>query len=100
MSRQVDLTAPLSEDDRNYLHSRGLHTTVERVDAEHGTEVPSEGDGEEEPLNYNEWTVQELQDEIRDRNMNRPVDNQLSVAGKKPDLVARLEADDRGSTGA
>lgn len=105
MSREVDLSKPLSDEDREYLHSRGLHTTVERMDSQFGSEptdpdaadnsAPAPGGDEQPPENYNEWTVQDLQEEIRERNETAPPDRQMPVVGKKPELVARLQEDDR-----
>lgn len=41
MSRQIDLTKPLSDEDREYLESRARHREVEINDAEFGDTVAS-----------------------------------------------------------
>ena len=43
---------------------------------------------------YNDLTVQELKDEIRDRNDTRDDADRLQLTGSKAELVASLESDD------
>lgn len=92
MSRRVDMSGPLSEDDREYLHSRGLHETVARVDAEHST-ADEEPEGDDDP-GYETWTHADLQAEIDDRNQYLTDDKKMARSGKVADLAARLRAYD------
>lgn len=52
------------------------------------------GDGGGGSSSYDGMNVGQLKDEIRARNEVRAEDDQLSLDGKKADLVARLDADD------
>lgn len=84
MSREVPMDRALSEEDRVYLHARGQHQTVDMLDEKFGvldddTEVAVDTD-------YENWTVKDLQDELKDR--------QLPVSGKQGELVARLREND------
>jgi hypothetical protein len=63
------------------------------MDEQHGTSEPEPD--EEEPADYNLWTVADLKAEIQERNEGRMVDNRMSADGNKADLVRRLEEDDR-----
>lgn len=44
---------------------------------------------------YADWKVSELKQEIEDRNLLRPEDDQLPLDGKKADLIAVLEQDNQ-----
>lgn len=117
MSRQVPVDRPLSEEDREYLLTRGRDSLVARLDAafsaeeetegdaepgdvEPGAEVDDEGDADEaEPETaeavpaevsdlYDKMTAEELREECRARD--------LSSKGNKTALVARLREDDAG----
>jgi hypothetical protein len=84
MSRDVPMDRALSEEDRTYLHARGQHQTVDMLDERFGvldedTEVAVDTD-------YENWTVQDLKDELKDR--------QLPVSGKQEELAARLREHD------
>lgn len=83
MSRNVPMDKPLSDSDRDYLLSRGMEARVAQLDERFGAPEPDD-DGFD--TNYEEWTVAELEDELRRR--------KLSTSGKKPDLVNRLQASD------
>lgn len=87
MTRQVPNDAPLSTEDRTYLHARGEHARVEQIDAMFppGSEQAPEADPVEVDA-YDEWAYEDLKEECRDR--------KLPVSGKKEDLVVRLRADD------
>jgi len=95
MTRQVPSDKRLSDEDRAYLHMRGEHDRVKQMDErfpeksdDDDEEVVDDGpeEDEEEAEDYGTWTVQELDTELKRR--------QLSVAGTKPEKVARLEQDD------
>lgn len=98
MSRRVDFDGPLSESDREYLHSRGLHQAVAKVDEEFGTDNEPHADGvpagNPEDPGYENWTVRDLQDEIRERNKELATDQHMLLTGKQAELAARLRADD------
>lgn len=54
-----------------------------------------EGDDEDaEDVSYEDMTNKQLRAEIARRNEGRAEEDKLSLEGKKPDLVATLEADD------
>lgn len=121
MSRTIDLTEPLSEEDRQYLLDRGREQQVFANDAKFsndpeairralyipGTSVdkaegvpetpdgPLDDDGESED-NYETWTHDALQEEIRRRNAedDRDEEDHLAVSGNKAELIARLREDD------
>lgn len=116
MSKQVDLTKPLSDNDRKYLQDRGMTYELEqnRLNmleagkdvAREGDGGPSEGSGTEEVDPTSEdarnaaeddeaWAaslkVSELQKAIRDR--EAPEDEPVDFKGlKKDDLVVELLA--------
>lgn len=135
MSKQIDLNAPLSAEDREYLEVRARHDLVAANDAQFADGEPvtaysgltggepafgvpagshpegvglglgsnplvnplaptsadaeaSEGDDSD---GYDTMTVEELQDELRDR--------ELKVGGNKSELIARLRNDDAEEDG-
>lgn len=70
------------------------YTTKANLD---GAAPETDADEEEEPAGdsaYADLKVSELKDEIENRNLLRPEDDQLSTDGKKDELVAALEQDD------
>jgi hypothetical protein len=88
MSRDVPMDRALSDEDRTYLHARGQHQTVEMLDERFGTA----DDGDNEVVvdtDYEEWTVKDLQDELKERG--------LPVSGKQSELAARLHEHDAAS---
>lgn len=86
MSRQVDLTKPLSDDDRAYLLSRGQNAMVTRMDEQFAEPEPASAPEQEQSDGLENMTVDELKDLLRTRN--------LPVGGTKDELVSRLrEAD-------
>lgn len=101
MTRQVPVDKPLSDADRNYLHARGEHALVERIDADHGkSDGAAAGDNlfedEEDDRPYEDWTAAELDAELDVRNNapGRPADKKLAKSGKVADKAARLRSDD------
>lgn len=50
-------------------------------------------------MDYGARTVVELRQLLRQRNETRGENNQLLLSGNKPDLVARLQADDKAEAG-
>ena len=137
MVRKIDLSKPLSDDDRQYLVDRDRWRDLAtadghddprqaRRDAEQGlrpTQVSSTvltptspalpprrqdpGDGstevnDQEPVDYNTWTFEDLKAELDDRKAEaieagmpeEEAAKRFSKGGKQKDLVARLEADD------
>lgn len=126
MSKELDYDN-LSEDDKAWLRSRGWGyripgevqankdegvvldpnaTLQEQLEAvpNYGTAtvapgtMPMEGDGDDDgDEGYDGWTVKELKTEISNRNESRDADSQLSSEGKKDDLIATLEADDKAN---
>lgn len=93
MSRYVDTSKPLSKSDREYLLARGYEDQVAaidaRTDAEASDELEVEPDLEvdDDLQPYEEMTLAQLQDECRAR--------ELPVGGTKPQLIKRLEDDDK-----
>lgn len=122
MSRTIDLTKALSEEDREYLLARGREQQVFANDAQFsddpeaiqralyipGTavdkpegvpETPNEpfDDGAEDAEtedNYETWNHDKLQEEIRRRNSEYAEEFQMAVSGTKKELIARLREDD------
>lgn len=94
MSRQVDTSdmTLLSEDDLDYVATRGMVHLEKAVAAERKRRARAEKEGivtEEVDEPYSKWKVEDLRDECKARN--------LSTEGKKDELVERLEADDAKS---
>ena len=130
MSRKVDLSKPLSDDDRQYLSDRCRWDDLREADANHpvpverdpnttpssqdtspapqpadkGTQtaelptkplttdsVPAQADpGDEDVDNYDDaevWSYHDLQEEAKER-------KDVSAAGSREDIVARLREDD------
>lgn len=88
MSRQVDLTRPLSEEDRAYLKTWGRYVDIQRNDAQFGAPEYEEDAPDEGPEKFTEeWfekaTVAMLQAELKKR--------KLPTTGKKDELADRLE---------
>lgn len=123
MSREIDLTKPLSDADRKYLEDRARHADIALADANSGVEGKSElpapnvfaatdpspdrtpaasissTEDAEEDLPYEEWKVDELKAELDVRAQDaEDSDIAESLAytssDKKADLIKKLEADD------
>lgn len=97
MSKQIDWTQPLSSEDHRWASQFAKHNPlIEANVAEHGhpDERDSAGtlDGEQPAKAYADMTVSELRDEIAAR--NKEFGTTMPVVGKKPELIAQLEADD------
>lgn len=96
MTRQVPRDRPLSDEDREYLHSRGYHDQVDAIDQDFpGGDTPSEvtdqsfvDDDEPDEVvdDYDEWTGAELETELRKRG--------LPYSGNNDARIARLRGDD------
>jgi hypothetical protein len=92
MSRNIDLTKPLSPEDEQYLRDRDRFRDIELAKANTAkASAPADSDspspvGDELPDDYNDWTKDQLTEELKAR--------QLAVSGNKDELVARLVADD------
>lgn len=84
MSQLVETNKPLTAQEREYLHSRGQHQVVDKVDAEYG--VDDAEDSDELPESYNDWKTPELKAELKAR--------KLPVSGTDAELIARLEESD------
>lgn len=118
MSRNIDFSNPLSEEDAEYVRQRdwmvrdaelsGFEVIWPGEDAEEsekttstdetGTETGAAAEEEEtEEVDYNDLTVSDLQEEIAARNEERDEDDQIEVdsKAKKADLITALEADDQ-----
>lgn len=111
MSKNVDFSNTLSEDDAQYLrHRPWLVRDAElsgitikwpgEADDESSQDeqtVSAEGsDDEEDEVDYHDLSVAALKAEIEARNEDREEDDQIEVSkgAKKDDLIAALEADD------
>ena len=72
MSKQIDMTKPLSDDDRSYLHDRGRFAEIEANDAEFGERKPPEDDDTLEEQIYNlEEQLAVLRTRLAHRNLAR-----------------------------
>lgn len=87
MSRQIDFSQPLSDEDREYLHMRGEHARVEQMDRDFPP-VDDEDDEDEadEVEDYATWKKAELVAEATRR--------ELDASGNVDVLRARLMESD------
>lgn len=87
MGREIDLTQPLSAEDRAWLEERGKYGDL-RIANEYNAPQPEGEDAEvsESGTAYDDWTKAQLQYEAHARD--------LSTTGTKADLVERLLAYD------
>jgi|SRR6187551_2841813 hypothetical protein len=97
MSRNIDWTKPLSDEDRVWAEQFPLNAPlIEANDAEFAKKPASfdlAGDpDEDEGDNYEDLTVGDLQAEINAR--NEANGTSISPKGKKDELIERLRADD------
>ena len=85
--RQIDWDAPLSEDDKAWLRQAGIVGTADRI-AENEARYGVAEEAEDDVLtdDYDERTVAELKAEASSR------DPQVSVTGKRADIIAALRA--------
>ena len=95
MSRNIDFSKPLSEEDAIHIqHRPWLKRDAEMA----GIEIryaSDEAEEESESEDYEDMTVQQLKDEIAARNEDRDEDDQIVPEGsKRADLIAALEASD------
>lgn len=79
MSRQIDLTKPLSDEDREYLDTRSRQDLIALNDEQFG-------DSDEAEDEYSDMTNEALRAELGER--------ELSQSGTKAELIARLREDD------
>jgi hypothetical protein len=98
VSRKIDISQPLSDEDRAYLDTRGRHDLIALNDEQFGGSSDEEASLtssqaeqanlqiEEEDDEYSDMTNEALREELSDRG--------LSTSGAKADLQARLRADD------
>jgi hypothetical protein len=101
MSRNIDWTKPLSDEDRAWAEQFPLNRAlIDANDADHrqggaealGGETLDSGEEAEEDeevgeeVDYSEYTVAQLKAELESRNQ--------PTSGTKAELVSRLEADD------
>jgi hypothetical protein len=101
MGKSIDLTQPLSDEDRAWLQERGAYGDIRIADElarvaagdfAAPQEIPVEVDEDDEVVesdNYGGWTNAQLRYELSTRG--------LPQHGNKAELVARLEASDEGS---
>ena len=84
MARQIDFSKKLTADEEQYVADRPWL----RQDAElQGFDLAASADDEfEVEGGYAEWTVDQLKEELGNR--------ELSKGGSKPELISRLEEDD------
>lgn len=106
MARQIDQSKPLSDEDRDWLLTRGQNGLVERLDREFAgqpAEAPEDepeevedqpngddpdADGEPEEASYDHLVVKELEQLLKDRG--------LPTSGTKQELIDRLTESDAG----
>lgn len=119
MSRIIDVTKKLSDDDRLYLESRGMQRELDEnvmhlMGGGANETAPDEGVETEAPAAeattaapesaeavtvsaYEGVTVADLKTEIERRNADRDDETKITVEapGNRPELVSALEADDK-----
>lgn len=92
MARNIDFDGPLSQEDLDYIAQRPWLSDeaklrgVELVVGETTEEDGETTEDDEDELSYEDMTVAQLKDELKER--------ELSTDGNKADLIARLEGDD------
>jgi len=93
MGREIDLTQPLSAEDRAWLEERGKVGDLRVADEMFPDSVPADADPDddgsmedESESAYADWTKAQMQYELSTRD--------LPASGTKAELVERLEADD------
>lgn len=93
MSKQIDTTKPLSDEDRAYMLSRGREAELARLDAQFETVVDSYEDDDTETEEvaepYEKWKVEELREEATLRNLD------VKPTATKRELVKALEDNDK-----
>lgn len=92
MTRQIPRDQSLTEEDRAYLHARGLHAEVERLDNEYpsaGSEADEESTTETMPdYTATGWTLAKLQAEVG--RLNAEYNANLTDDGTKAEIIERL----------
>ena len=92
MGREIDLSQPLSAEDRAWLEERGKHGDLRVANELHPDSVPAEevadpdDDGTEAGDEYGDWSKAQLAYELSTRD--------LPTTGTKAELSARLVKDD------
>lgn len=97
MSRAIDWTQPLSDEDRAHAMQFSInHERVRMNDELHAGSASEslDGDDVDDIKPYPEWTKDELSAEAAKRGLSAP------AKAKKEDLVALLEADDDAAESA
>lgn len=101
-----DLDLPLSDENREFLTLRSKDTLIAALDREWaniennqqltgGVEEEDEGEEGFVEVPYEKWKLQELKEEVVERNKDREDADKLPEDGKtKADLISVLEADD------
>lgn len=106
MSKHIDFSKPLSEEDTEYVRQREWMINDAKLSGFtvqlHGEEpvepeLDEEGEDGESELTYDDLTIKQLQAEIAARNESKDEDSQLSDKGKKEDLIQTLVSDDEAS---
>lgn len=93
MSRQIDWTKPLSDEDRAWAAQFSLHHPLIAANDEQHSDADdslagADLDGDGTVSEYEAMTVAQLKAECEDR------DPPLATSGTKAELIARLKADD------
>lgn len=97
MSRMVPRDRPLSDDDREYLHNRGEHSTVIAIDQAFPPEDPelaaeaAATEVVEEKPNWSVMTKAQLEAEVARVNAEFELETPLEATGTKQEIVDRLE---------
>ena len=90
MGREIDLTKPLSAEDREWLEQRGKYGDLRIADEYNppaaADSEPDEGETSDSGSDYDGWSKAQLQYELSTRD--------LTTTGTKAELVERLLEDD------
>lgn len=87
------LGTPVPEGDTRATNHEPMDVMNQHILA--GTDYSDDADDEDDlPDDYDEWTNEQLRNEIKRRNEDRPDDERMTVSGRHAELVERLEADD------
>jgi len=95
MSLEIPRNRALTDEERAYLLMRGEESRVKTQDQQYPADMD---EAEEEPDDYDDWTVPELQAQVKTR-----VEGGATItpaSSKKVDLIAALRQDDAANVEA
>jgi hypothetical protein len=95
MSREIDISTPLTQDDYTYLVSRGRNDLIERAHAAHGTSDADYADTASEETQAGPRPQAMLQGEARAARREQLLEELAALSDDVPDEDDEDEEDDR-----